>query len=419
MYEKRVYRPTARQLAWECLQQWARGKAFAESLIDQAAKKHALSHSDRALMQAIVYGTLRHKDWMVHICGRLRSAPLEEALGWLIAGALYQIFIMEQPEYAVVNETVSIAPARGRGLVNGMLRSALRQREEILEESATLPLHVRYSTPRWIVERWIAELGEEATAAMLQWNETPPPLYARINPINPPVEIPEAWEPLTTGDGLELWYRVKGALPKDLLAAGQVYIADPSTRHCVRLLNPQAGERVLDACAAPGGKSVAMIGATMGEVDLLSTDSQKHRLESLKENLEHAGGKHVKVCVHDWTRPCPDEWKEAFDAVLIDVPCSNTGVFQRRVDARWRLTFDELDRISKLQFIIATRAAEAVRVGGRLVYSTCSIDQAENQDNVERFLRKNPQFVLEDSYLALPHIEQADGAYAAVLRRTQ
>ncbi len=418
MYEKRVYRPTARQLAWECLQQWARGKAFAESLIDQAAKKHGLSHSDRALMQAIVYGTLRHKDWMVHICGKLRSAPLEEALGWLIAGALYQIFIMEQAEYAVVNETVSIAPARGRGLVNGMLRSALRQKEEILAERETLPLHIRFSTPEWIVKRWVAELGEESTAAMLQWNEITPPLYARINPINPPAEIPEAWESLQ-GEGLELWYRVNGALPKDLLAAGQVYIADPTTRHCVRMLNPQAGERVLDACAAPGGKSVAMIGATMGEVNLLSTDSQKHRLEPLRENLKVAGGKHVEVKAHDWTRPCPEEWLASFDAVLIDVPCSNTGVFQRRVDARWRLTAGELDRISKLQFIIATRAAEAVCVGGRLVYSTCSIDKAENQANVEKFLKKNPNFTLEDSYLALPHLEQADGAYAAVLRRTK
>lgn len=416
MYEKRVYRPTARQLAWECLQQWARGKAFAESLIDQAAKKHALSHSDRALMQAIVYGTLRHKDWMVHICGRLRSAPLEEALGWLIAGALYQIFIMEQPEYAVVNETVSIAPARGRGLVNGMLRSALRQKEEILAERETLPLHVRYSTPEWIVKRWVAELGEESTAAMLQWNETTPPLYARINPIKPPAELPEAWEAV---EGLELWYRIQGALPKDLLAAGQLYIADPSTRHCVRLLAPQEGERVLDACAAPGGKSVAMIGATMGNLNLLCTDSQKHRLEPLKENLQVAGGKQIDVCAHDWTKPCPDEWKEAFDAVLIDVPCSNTGVFQRRVDARWRLTLGELDRISKLQLLIATRAAEAVKPGGRLVYSTCSIDRAENQDNVAKFLQKYPQFSLQGEYLALPHAEKADGAYAALLVRHQ
>ncbi len=251
---------------------------------------------------------------------------------------------------------------------------------------------------------------------MLQWNETIPPLYARINPINPPAEIPEAWQAV---EGLDAWFLVNGPLPKDLLAAGQVYIADPSTRHCVRLLNPQAGERVLDACAAPGGKSVAMIGATLGDVNLLCTDSQKHRLEPLRENLKVAGGKQVEVCAHDWTRPCPEEWKDAFDAVLIDVPCSNTGVFQRRVDARWRLTEGELDRISKLQFIIATRAAEAVRPGGRLVYSTCSIDRAENQANVAKFLKKNPQFTLQEEYLALPHAEKADGAYAAVMLRSK
>jgi 16S rRNA (cytosine967-C5)-methyltransferase len=201
------------------------------------------------------------------------------------------------------------------------------------------------------------------------------------------------------------------------LRAGQLYVTDPSTRYCVQLLNPQPGERVLDACAAPGGKSCAMIAATLGKINLLATDAEPHRLPQLRVNLMRAEGEQVEVQLHDWSRPCPEPWQGVFDAVLLDVPCSNSGVLQRRVDARWRLQPAEFDRLSQLQLQILTCAAAAVRPGGRLVYSTCSIDRQENRSVVETFLSLHPDFSLAEDYLALPHREQADGAYAALLLR--
>ena len=406
--------PSVRYLAWKCLLRWSQGGIFAETLIARAAAEHKLAHADRSLLQAIVYDTLRHMSWLDHIRKTLRPGKLEEKMRWLVLMGLCQLFVLRQAEHAAVGETVRLAPQRVRGVVNGMLRNAARRKAEFDAEHETLPLAVRFSTPSWLVKRWLREFGEPDTSAMLEWNSLTPPVYARLNPLNPPAEIPECWEPLPA---LPLWYRLHGPLPLEALRAGQLYVTDPSTRYCVKLLAPQPGERVLDACAAPGGKSAAMLAATGGDLHLLATDVEEFRLAPLRENLLRAGGRDVQVAQHDWTRPCPAEWCGAFDAVLLDVPCSNSGVLQRRVDARWRLSAGEITRLAALQLQILEQASAAVRPGGRLVYSTCSIDREEDRAVVDAFLATHKDFTFVEEYLALPHREQADGAYAALLSR--
>ncbi|MBR5522000.1 MAG: methyltransferase domain-containing protein [Akkermansia sp.] len=401
-----------RAAALRCLMRWDKGGIFAETLI--ARESVGMSSADRALLQSIVLGVLRNLRWLCHIRKQLRSAQLEDKGHWLVIIGLCELLVLNHAEYAVVSENVSLAPSRLRGVVNAMLRNALRRREEILGERKMLSLGMRYSTPDWLVKRWIRDFGKEDTAALLAWNVQPPPVYARLNPLRP-MDSPLAdAEPLADLPG---WYRLRAGVPLAALKAGQVYVADPSTRHCVRLLAPQPGERVLDACAAPGGKSAAIIAATMGQVHLCATDAEQHRLPSLLENLQRAGGENVSVELHDWTQPCPEKWQGAFDAVLLDVPCSNSGVLQRRVDARWRLQEKEIARLAGLQALILEQAAVAVRPGGRLVYSTCSIDNQEDREVVDAFLAEHPEFSLVADYLALPHKEQADGAYAALLQR--
>ena len=402
-----------RRLAWQCLQRWGQGGVFAETLIERECG--ALTPRNRALVQASVLGTLRNLRWLEHLCAKLRRGKLEDSARWLVLLGLCQLFVLHKPDHAAVGETVSLAPSRLRGLINGILRNAVRRREEFMEELPGLSPGVRYSTPDWIVKRWLAEFGEEETLQLLAWNVQVPPVYARINPLNPP-QPGENWQPLEHAAG---WYRLPAGLPLDELRAGRIYVADPSTRYSVELLAPQPGERVLDACAAPGGKSVAMLGATGGRIDLLATDAEPHRLPQLRDNLLRTGATSIAVQQHDWAKPCPAEWKGAFDAVLLDVPCSNSGVLQRRVDARWRLQPSELERLSELQLRILTCAAVAVRPGGRLVYSTCSIDRAEDRAVVDAFLATHPEFRLQKDYLALPHRELADGAYAALLYRTE
>ncbi len=407
-------KPSVRQLAWKCLLRWSQGGIFAETLVSRAASEHKLPHSDRSLLQALVYDTLRNMSWLDHIRKTLRPGKLEEKMRWLVLLGLCQLFVLRLAEHAAVGETVRLAPQRVRGVVNGMLRNAVRRMAEFDAEREKLPLPVRFSTPSWLVKRWIHEFGEDATAAMLEWNILTPPVYARLNPLNPPAEVSANWLPLAD---LPLWYRLQGPLPLETLRAGQMYVTDPSTRYCVQLLAPQPGEKVLDACAAPGGKSAAMLAATEGNLQLLATDVEEFRLKPLRENLLQAGGKDVNVAQHDWSQPCPTEWIDAFDAVLLDVPCSNSGVLQRRVDARWRLSENEFTRLAALQRVILEQASVAVRPGGRLVYSTCSIDREEDRAVVDSFLESHPEFSFVKEYLALPHLEQADGAYAALLVR--
>lgn len=402
----------ARAVALKCLLRWAKGGVFAETLVAREAA--ALSSADRALVLAIVLGTLRNMRWLEHLSKSLRSTPMEDTAHWLVMLGLCQLFILGQAEHAAVCETVSVAPARLRGLVNGILRNAVRRRAEFESARGSLPLGVRYSSPDWLVKRWVAEFGAEETEQMLAWNVQAPPVYVRLNPLRP-MEIPAEWVPLPHAQG---WYRLPSGIPTAALQNGCVYVADPSTRYCVELLQPQAGEKILDACAAPGGKSAAMLAATGGQIRLLATDSAEHRLPQLKQNLERAGGVSVEVACHDWSKPCPPEMLGAFDAVLLDVPCSNSGVLQRRVDARWRLSAQEIERLAQLQASILECACAAVRPGGRLVYSTCSIDGQEDRGVVDAFLARHPEFSLERDYLALPHREQSDGAYAALLMKS-
>ena len=400
-----------RAIAYQCLVGWGKGGVFAETLIGRLAS--GLPSHDRAMVQAIVLGTLRNMRWLEHICRTLRSSFLEENAKWLVLSGLCQLFVLKQAEHAAVAETVAVAPAKLRGLVNGMLRNAVRRRAEFEAELPTLSPGVRYSTPDWLVKRWVCEFGEEDAMQMLAWNVQTPPVYVRLNPLRP-LDVPAEWEPLSQAPG---WYKLPSGIPLAALKAGQVYVADPSTRYCIELLAPQKGEHILDACAAPGGKSAAMIAATAGDIHLLATDSAPHRLDQLKDNLLRAGGQDVQVLCHDWTTPCPKSYKARFDAVLLDVPCSNSGVLQRRVDARWRMQPSEFERLSQLQATILEQACVAVRPGGRLVYSTCSIDSREDRCVVDDFLARHPEFSLVRDYLALPHREQADGAYAALLLR--
>lgn len=403
---------SARQIAIQCLCKWNTSKAFAETLVDKECNNHKISHADRHLVQALVYTTLRHKSWFDYIIEKFRKGRLDTNIRITIHIGLCQLFILGIDAHAAVFETVQETPRRAKGLVNAILRSAQRNYNELLNERNTLPLHIRYSTPKWLVERWISQFGENSTTELLQWNETTPRLYVRTNPMNPMGSLPTGLSPLPQAPN---WYVVEDELPIDALKAGLLYAADPSTRHAIELLNPQANESILDACAAPGGKSIAILGATHGQAHLTATDLFEHRLPTLKNNLSTQGFHNAEVAQADWSQPCPDHWKQKFDAILLDVPCSNTGVIQRRVDVRWRLSEAEINRLTTLQYQILQQAVEAVKPGGRLVYSTCSIDAEEDSQLIQKFLTEHPSWKLVEERLILPQTEKSDGAYAALL----
>jgi 16S rRNA (cytosine967-C5)-methyltransferase len=363
------------------------------------------------LLQAIVYDTLRHMSWLDHIRKELRPRKLEEKMRWLVLMGLCQLFVLRQAEHAAVSETVRLAPQRARGVVNGMLRNAVRRKTEFDAGREKLPLAVQFSTPSWLVNRWIREFGEPDTRAMLEWNSQTPPVYGRINPVNPPAEIPENWEPLKD---LPLWYRLKGALPLDLLKSGSVYVTDPSTRYCVQLLAPQPGERVLDACAAPGTKSQQIACAMENEGEIVACELHEHRTGLIDRLMERSG---VRICSAVCTDSSkPDQFEgESFDRILIDAPCSGLGDLSHKPEIRWHLQPQDIDDIVALQEAILEANAPYLKKGGLLVYSTCTLNRKENSSRIQAFLKKHPEFELRQEKTMFPFEDRADGFYAAAL----
>ncbi len=399
-----------RRAAVSILRAWSEGHTYAENLIDRHASREGLSPSDRALLNAIVLGVLRNLRLLDHWIGGLRQGKLDDETRDILRVGLCQLLILQLPDHAAVFETVELGKSSVRGLLNAVMRRAASSKEKLLD-TASLPPAVRHSHPDWLFKRWAAAFGEEDTLRLMEFNNRPAPVFARVNPLwQGTLDLPRD-ESLPEG-----FLRIEGPLPGELLAQGAIYIQDPATRVAVELLAPRPGEQVLDACAAPGGKAFLIAAAQGGAATLLCTDSNEKRLPRLRENLKrlHCGA--AETAVHDWSKPAPEAWRGRFDALLLDVPCSNTGVFRRRVDVRWRLRPSDIADLVALQRSILANALPCLKPGGRLVYSTCSIEREENEDLILKLLEETPALKLEESRQILPHLDGSDGAYAALLR---
>ena len=398
-----------RQAAVSALRAWAKGHDYAESLVERHAQRRLLSSPDRGLLQAILFGVLRHRRLLDHWIGKLREGTLDPETRDVLRVGLCQLLILGLPDHAAVNETVEAGKASVRGLVNAVLRRSVTSRKRLLEDVADLPPALALSHPDWLFKRWKAAFGKRDAILLMEWNNQPALTWFRVNPLAPAVtELPG--KPLQDAPG---FYQLDGPLPGALLAAGSIYIQDPATRHAVDLLDPQPGEHILDACAAPGGKAFLIAAALGGADHLVCTDSNEKRLPRLQQNLERLHAGKAIIAVHDWTQPAPAAWHRSFDGILLDVPCSNTGVIRRRVDVRWRLQAPDIAKIALTQRKILDHALPCLKPGGRLVYSTCSLEHEENLGLVEAFLAEHPELRLHSTRTALPFRDHTDGAFTA------
>ncbi|MES2997465.1 MAG: transcription antitermination factor NusB [Verrucomicrobiota bacterium] len=400
-----------RQAAVSALRAWAKGHDYAETLVERHASRRRLSPSDRGLLQAILFGVLRNRRLLDHWIAELREGKLDPETRDVLRVGLCQILILGIPDHAAVNETVEAGKSSVRGLINAVLRRAITQRAGLLDSVADLAPAIAFSHPDWLFNRWKSAFGKSQAVALMEWNNQPAATFFRINPlVATPVDLPG--DPLESAPG---FYHLQGPLPDRLISTGAIYIQDPATRHAVDLLDPRPGEWVLDACAAPGGKAF-LIAAALGSAEMLvCTDTNPNRLPRLRENLTrlHAGA--ADVSCHDWTKPAPPDWHGKFDAILLDVPCSNTGVIRRRVDVRWRLQPQSIPDITSIQTAILENALPCLKPSGRIVYSTCSIEPEENEQVVESFVRRHPQLSIRETRRALPFADQTDGAFAACI----
>jgi len=403
-----------RRAAVSALRAWAKGHTYMDSLIERHAAKNSLSRQDRALLQSIVSSVLRNRRLLDHWIGKLRKGKVDHETRDILRVGLAQLLILGIADHAAVYETVNCAKAHVQGLVNAVLRQAIERRKNLMESLEDVPPTVLYSHPDWLFNRWRRTFSKKNAIALMEWNNQPAPTIGRVNPLNPEARAAvESYEKATPVEGLDGYFQIDGPLPGEWMKHGYLYVQDPATRHCVELLAPVAGEHILDACAAPGGKS-ALIAATVNNNGaLLCTDSNEKRLPRLETNLERLGITMASVQTHDWTQPAPEQWIGAFDAILLDVPCSNSGVMRRRLDARWRLRAEDIVNLNEIQEAILKNALPCLKPGGRLVYSTCSIEPEENHDLITRVLSDLPEWKLDAEKQVIPFRDQCDGAYAA------
>jgi 16S rRNA (cytosine967-C5)-methyltransferase len=423
-----------REIAMRVLQRGAGGD-FVEARLEAALAQSRLSVADRHLCQELAYGIVRWQgtlDWLISrkTEGRAQRPMLQN----LLRLGLYQIFWLDRiPHHAAVHETVELSRQRGfhsqAGFVNAVLRGYLREFEatkRLLAELRTQQPHLGYSHPEWLVARWRERWGADRAAQLMDWNNRPPKTFARVNTLKAdPGKLLTQWRDeaveydFVRGDWLEenLVFELKSHPPLSGLPSfqqGLFYVQDPSTLLAARELDPQRGESVLDLCAAPGGK-LTYIAQLMGnEGRLLAHDTAPERLELIEQNCARLG----VTCVHTvLPATLNSQPSTRFDRILIDAPCSNTGVMRRRVDLRWRIRPGEIARLRAAQGELLRQAASLLKPGATLVYSTCSLEPEENGEVVDEFLGEHADFKLERSRELLPFVEGVDGTYVARMVR--
>jgi 16S rRNA (cytosine967-C5)-methyltransferase len=390
-----------------------------------------LRGSERGRCQHLVFGVVRHLGRIEAMMGRLVAHPPRFVTRAILYVAAFEL-IEASGEAADAGSTPKIvhhavqwakelaSPAEAR-LVNAVVRKAALAIAAQGAPGAVAPaadLAEYYSHPEWLVSRWLTTFGAVPTRKLLEWNQSPAPLYARWRDATRPA--PDWLQP-TEWPGFHAVASGHWPEVERLLVAGALYLQDPGTRLSVELLAPKSGESVLDLCAAPGGKSLLIVDA-LGEGRIVSMDLPTARIDRLKENLSRTGAVGAALVQADLLAGGLGALKEhglptEYPAVLIDVPCSNTGVMRHRVDVKWRLQAADMEKHSRQQAALLRAASALVAPGGRLVYSTCSIDAVENEAVVSAFADRNRAFTLRKSVVAVPWIDRHDGAAAFLLER--
>jgi len=427
----RVLSQKPREIAARILSQWEKQSVTAEALLSDALV--GIPGPNRGLCQELVLGVLRHKAWLDWLIRQKTDGRRQQSLSQILLRlGLYQIFQLERvPDHAAVNETVNLARRHDlgnqSGFINAVLRDCLREKASWIDALTALRKNqpaIGYSHPQWIVQRWQDRWPDYVR--LLEWNNQPAPIFARRNTQASSVESLEAqwvqedliFERLTFSwlkEGLMFKIKPNGspaALPS--FQQGKFYIQDPSTIASVQELDPRPEENILDLCAAPGGKTTAIAQRMQDRGSILAADIDDSRLDRLRENIERLNFRSIQPkALHqiDLKTAGP------FDRILVDAPCSNTGVMRRRVDVRWRLNARELPVLARTQTDLLKRAAPLLKPGGILVYSTCSIEAEENEDVIEAFLRKHRDFRQETSRTLTPMQNGVDGAFISRLRR--
>lgn len=408
--------------------------AWANVTLAQKLRQEKFDDLDRKFCTELVYGTVKagaSLDWKISKYLNRPLAKVDEKILAVLRVGMYQIFFLDRIlNSAAVNESVELSKKFcGIGaskFVNGVLRSAVRDlhKSDFPTGDDLQSLALRNFHPLWLVELFVEEFGLDATKKLLAFDNTDPPLCLRVNFLktnrkkildalkNFGVQA-EASKLAPEG----IICKNHGALDKfQPLRAGLCQVQDESSMTVARLLNPTAGEFVIDACAAPGGKSTHLAELMQNRGRIIAADIYETKIEHIKDNAQRLGIKIIEPCLID-ARELGKKFSAQADKVLVDAPCSGLGVLRRKADLRWKKNLDELNNLPAMQLEILSSAAETLKRGGILVYSTCTVTRRENQDVIEKFLASHENFQLVEMKTLLPHVTNTDGFFSAKLIR--
>jgi 16S rRNA (cytosine967-C5)-methyltransferase len=442
-----------RRAAFDILLRIEKERSFADILIDHELSKDFIKGADRGLLTELVYGVLRRQGTLDHIISQFskqRPEKLELFVLLLLRLGLYQAFFLDRvPVSAAVNETVNIAKElapRASGFINAILRSADRGRDTISypdrDTSPVQYLAARYSHPAWLAEQWCEQLGVDAAEALAAAMAEPPPFTVRTNTLRITRDellarltqegvscSATAWSP----DGIRL--NQSGAITKlPSFRDGLFTVQDESSQLAPIFLDPKKGERVLDACAAPGGKTtqIAQLMGDQGEICACDVNHKKLRL--IRETCDRLGINSVRTFTMDATTTSNAVKDTLFDRILVDAPCSGLGVIRRNPEGKWWKTAADLGQLAQTQLAILENLSQYLAPDGTLLYATCSTSRQENEGVVDTFLVRHPEFSPVDLrplfpgfaplltergfFRSWPHRDGMDGFFAARLQKT-
>lgn len=413
---------TGRERVFKMLVRAQSDSAYSNLLLDSELSGNV---SDRAFITALFYGVAERRMTLDHIIrahSRIEFDGIENETLQLLRMGLYQLKHMDIPENAAVNETVKLAPERSKGFVNAVLRSFIRDGKNIplegLDELGTFS--VKYSCARWIVKMWMKEYGADRTEKMLKSAFGRPPVYARVNTglcDSDDLIYELADDGVRAEEYNENCVIVENSGSIEQLRAyknGLFHVQDLSSQLCCEALAPKPGETVIDLCAAPGGKTFTLAEIMNGDGTVYSSDIYEKRCDLISQGACRLGLNNVKVRTADASVYEPELPKA--DRVLCDVPCSGLGVIRRKPEIKYKRK-DELTGLPEIQKSILMNARNYVKPGGRLVYSTCTLCRAENEEIAEWFAENDPEFRLVSMNTRIPGECDGDGFFYAVFDR--
>lgn len=437
----------ARRAALDTLMEINSHGAYANIALSRVLSERELSDADRRFATELVYGTIKAGktiDWMLE---RYMKKPLSKSkapIRDILRLGMYQLKYMDKvPESAACNESVNLAKRYGKasaGFVNAVLRSAVREPDRTTfpdkDDDPVQYLALSSMHPSWLTKHWIKQFGYESAEKLCRFDNAPAILSLRTNTLRcSREELIDALE--ESGAHAELSRLVpEGVLVKSHtglagltpLQDGRAQVQDESSMMVAHVLDPHPGEFVIDACSAPGGKTTHIAQMMNDSGRIAAFDIYEHKIKRIEENAARLGIHSIEAALLD-ARMIGTEYEGMADRVLLDVPCSGLGVLRRRPDARWRKTEESIAMLPALQREILDSGARAVKPGGILVYSTCTIEPAENERMVQSFLNDHPEYKLEsagallpvprntDMVQLLPQIDGTDGFFIARMRR--